>query len=52
MELMKKFTSYTCSPIFVVVACAICLLVGFSINSSIIEIFCFSNGNNKCLVII
>ena len=39
MELMKKFTSYTCSPIFVVVACAICLLVGFSINSSIIEIF-------------
>lgn len=39
MELMKKITSHTASPLFVVIACTICLLVGFSINSSIIEIF-------------
>ncbi|ELC8443141.1 nicotinamide mononucleotide transporter [Clostridium perfringens] len=39
MELMKKLTSYTCSPLFVVISCAICLLVGFSINSSAIEMF-------------
>lgn len=39
MELMKKLTSYTCSPLFVVISCTICLLVGFSINSSAIEMF-------------
>lgn len=39
MEWMKKLTAYTCSPIFALVSCIICLIVGFMIGSSYIEMF-------------
>lgn len=39
MNFIKKCTAYTCSPLFAIVSCAICLIVGFIIKSSAIEIF-------------
>ncbi|SFC40847.1 nicotinamide riboside transporter PnuC [Clostridium uliginosum] len=39
MNFMKKCANYTCSSIFVIASCAICLIVGYIIGSSPIEIF-------------
>ena len=39
MNFIKKSADYTKSPVFAIVACLICLVVGFSIKSSYIEIF-------------
>ena len=39
MNIIKKSTELTKSPIFAILSCLLCILAGYSIKSSLIEIF-------------